>query len=128
EHGAANIGEALRMIAEAERAPLVFHCLAGKDRTGIIAALTLSLIGVPDQIVAEDYALSERAEPLAWMHFSQSKPDLPKRWTMFTVSPAEAMVAFLNFLRRQHGSIRAYVGATGVTADHIDSMRAHLLD
>lgn len=128
EHGAECIGETLRLIAEADRAPLVFHCIAGKDRTGIIAALTLSLLGVPDDVVADDYTASERAEPHVWAYFSQFKPDLPKRWTTFTVSPPEAMLGFLDYLRAEHGSIEKYVESVGVTADHLEAMRAHLLD
>ena len=61
----AGIGEALRLIADADAAPLVFHCIAGKDRTGVVAALTLTLLGVADDDVADDYALSERAEEAA---------------------------------------------------------------
>ena len=34
----AGIGEALRLIADANAAPLVFHCIAGKDRTGVVGA------------------------------------------------------------------------------------------
>src|SRR5262249_10500544 len=48
ELATAGIGDALRLIADADRAPLVFHCIAGKDRTGVVAALTLSLLGVSD--------------------------------------------------------------------------------
>ena len=128
EHGAECIGQTLRLIADSDRAPLVFHCIAGKDRTGIIAALTLSLLGVPDHVVAEDYAASEDAEPHAWAYFSQFKPDLPKRWMTFTISPPEAMLGFLGYLRREHGSIEKYVESVGVTADHLEAMRAHLLD
>ena len=60
---AAEIGQALRLIADADTAPLVFHCIAGKDRTGMVAALTLSLLGVPEEVIIEDYHLSEVAEP-----------------------------------------------------------------
>jgi protein-tyrosine phosphatase len=58
----APMGTALRLIAEAQAAPLVFHCAAGKDRTGVLAALTLALLGVPDDDIADDYALSGESE------------------------------------------------------------------
>ena len=55
------VGEVLRLIASPSNAPLAFHCAAGKDRTGVVAALTLSLLGVADRDIADDYALSSQA-------------------------------------------------------------------
>ena len=49
----------------------MFHCAAGKDRTGILAALVLSLVGVPDEVIAEDYTLS--GEGVARMISGQSR-------------------------------------------------------
>ena len=54
-------GQALRVIADPANAPVVVHCVAGKDRTGVVCALTLSLLGVDDAVVADDYALSTEA-------------------------------------------------------------------
>lgn len=49
------IGEALRLIAEPKNLPIVFHCIGGKDRTGITAAILLTLLRVPGSSVLEDY-------------------------------------------------------------------------
>lgn len=46
-------------IANEPEKPLIVHCTAGKDRTGLICALLLSLCGVPDEVVAEEYQLTE---------------------------------------------------------------------
>jgi len=43
-----------------DRAPLVIHCTAGKDRTGFACALVLHALGVPDDVIAEDYLLTNR--------------------------------------------------------------------
>jgi protein-tyrosine phosphatase len=43
-----------------DRAPLVIHCTAGKDRTGFASALILHVLGVPDEIIAEDYLLTNQ--------------------------------------------------------------------
>jgi protein-tyrosine phosphatase len=50
--------DALEVIAERNNHPLVFHCSAGKDRTGVLAAMVLTAMGVVDQDVVDDYTLS----------------------------------------------------------------------
>lgn len=57
---AARLAEALEAIAaEVSEHPTVFHCVAGKDRTGIVAALVLALLGVSDDDIVADYALTQ---------------------------------------------------------------------
>jgi protein tyrosine/serine phosphatase len=126
---AGGLGQALRLIADEQRAPLVFHCIAGKDRTGIVAGLTLSLLGVPDAEVVEDYHLSELAEPAAWERYTRlRRPDLRGQARPYVVNPREAMIGFLANLRADHGSVEKYAESVGVTGDHIAAMRAHLLE
>jgi protein-tyrosine phosphatase len=119
-------GSALRLIADADAAPLVFHCIAGKDRTGILSALTLSLLGVDDATVADDYELSEAAEPQAWVRWATLRPGIARPENV-TISPREAMLRFLTDLRERHGSIEGYVATVGVTDDHVTALRSHLL-
>jgi protein tyrosine/serine phosphatase len=129
EEGIDGLGEALRMIADPDRAPLVMHCFAGKDRTGVLSALTLALLGVADEEIAADYALSEAAQvPLS----AQIKLDFPETAAAtppmhFVVCPPLAMQLFLTELRGRYGSIPAYTKAAGVTDEHLAALRAHLL-
>jgi hypothetical protein len=125
--GVAGIGKALRIIADPDAAPVVVHCVAGKDRTGVVCALTLSLLGVPDEDIAADYALSTEASARfsAWVR--QTYPDLPEPPPPYLASPAETMLLFLDDLRRRHGSVQAYAAAGGLGRDAVESMRAHLL-
>jgi len=123
------IGQAIRLIADASTAPLVFHCIAGKDRTGVVAALTLSLLGVDDTVIADDYHQSEHAEPANWKwYLSRDSNLVDRRWQHITVSPPEGMLAFLDQFRQRHGSVDRYVTSIGVTAEHIAALRTHLLD
>src|SRR6185503_12129390 len=63
----------MRTLADDTNHPIVFHCAAGKDRTGLVAALLLSLLGVDDEIVAADYALtSEHIDELLERHRTQA--------------------------------------------------------
>ena len=130
ESATVGMGAALRMIADADQAPLVFHCIAGKDRTGVVAALTLSLLGVPDADIAADYHLSEGAEAANWAWYRSRDSNLTadRRWQNITVSPPQAMLDFLAELRRRQGSVEAYAASIGVTPAHVEAMRTHLLD
>lgn len=121
----------LRLVADDASAPLAFHCAAGKDRTGVVAALTLGLLGVGDDVVAADYALSGDSTErwLAWArvhrpHVVEQVLALPGPWH---TAPAEAMVLFLDGLRAEHGSVDAYASSVGVGPDVVEAMRAHLL-
>ncbi len=128
EEGYAGIGRALCLIADADRAPLVMHCFAGKDRTGVLAALTLSLLGVADEDVAREYALSEAAQQGLSGQLRTEMPDaageIPPH---FLACPPPAMLLFLTDLRARHGSIPAYLARAGVTPTHITALRTHLL-
>jgi hypothetical protein len=114
------IGTALRLVAEADTAPVVVHCIAGKDRTGIIAALTLALLGVDDDTIAADYASSEAPDRALRALLGMEPSRTP-------TAPAAAMLGFFAELRATHGSIEAYVKRVGLTDDHIAALRAHLL-
>ena len=127
EDGHEGIAESLRLIASPEAAPVVVHCMAGKDRTGTVCALTLSLLGVSDDDIAADYALTTEAmRPLTEYLLRTAPEQINGNEHMFD-SPAEAMHLFLDDLRALHGSIEAYVKEIGVTDGELASMRSHLL-
>jgi protein-tyrosine phosphatase len=107
---------ALGIIADPANHPLVFHCSAGKDRTGVLAAILLSIMGVTDEHIVNDYSLTA---PYMKRHiarlsvnpedakFLQSLPDY-----MHEASPV-SMRVFLSALKRDYGSVREYVKAQG---------------
>lgn len=127
ETGAAGIGEAVGVVADETAAPVVVHCVAGKDRTGVVCALALSTVGVDDTTIAEDYALSAAASQrfTAWLRarLPAEKP-LP---APYLSSPAEAMLLFLDGLRQRHGSVQGYLLDAGLTRAQLDSLRTHLV-
>jgi protein-tyrosine phosphatase len=129
EEAADGIGQALRLIADEDAAPLVVHCIAGKDRTGVVSALTLALLGVDDEVIAADYELSELAEAASWTYLTRDQPERQAdRWKHITVSPREGMLRFLADLRARHGSVEAYAASVGLTDENLAAMRAHLLE
>lgn len=125
--GAAGLGRALTIIADEQASPVVVHCVAGKDRTGVVCALSLSLLGVADEVIAEDYELSTAASAAfsAWVR--EHYPNLPDLPPPYLASPAGAMLLFLAGLRERYGSVESYVAHAGVTRAHVEAMRSHLL-
>lgn len=127
--GATDIGEVIATLAEATTDPTLVHCFAGKDRTGVLAALTLCLLGVPDPHVALDYALSERAQASVSAQIrAAAGPGIAPPPVGFVVCPPEAIMMFLTELRRRHGSVAGFAAHAGVTPEHIAALRDHLLD
>jgi protein-tyrosine phosphatase len=125
-----SLADALRVIAEGEYAA-VFHCAAGKDRTGILAALVLASLGVPDEAIAADYHLSERAlaPSVAWAEANDRElaaelASLPP-WALH--APMPVMEAFLGILRERHGSIVGYLTDAGVERGVLDELCSRLL-
>ncbi len=128
EDGRSGILQSLRIIADPDRAPVIVHCMAGKDRTGTVCALTLSLLGVSDADIAEDYALTTTAmEPLT-RYLLEKHPEAVRGNEHMFNSPPAAMRLFLNDLRALHGSVENYVREIGLTADEVATLRAHLLE
>jgi protein-tyrosine phosphatase len=144
--GVAEIREVLQLIATAG-SPIVFHCASGKDRTGLIAALVLSLLDVPEEDILADFALTGLAtdrlvaDYLAAPHRS-AVPGAPPRthgealadegrqlWPGWGQAPAEIMRLFLADLAERHGSVYGYVvEAVGVSPELIAQLRDELLE
>jgi protein-tyrosine phosphatase len=105
--GAKEIRQVLDVIA-ADSGPLVFHCASGKDRTGLIAALVLILLGVDEQDAAADFALTELATERLLAGFRADNPERDRIWPSYGRAPATVMELFLADLTAAHGSVHAY--------------------
>jgi protein-tyrosine phosphatase len=132
DEGAVSIAAALTLLAARDAYPAVFHCAAGKDRTGMLAAVILALLGVSDDDIARDYGLSREgmARMVEWMRVNA--PDgfeaMQNQPYSFLGAPPEAMHDVLATVRRRYGSIEGYVAGVGVGDDVIARVRDHLLD
>jgi len=125
---APDIAVALSVIADPAATPVVVHCMAGKDRTGLICALTLSLLGVPDGDVAQEYALTSPNIARLRATLEAAKPGRTDLDSIPLDTPAVAMRDFLADLRDKHGSVEAYVREIGVPGGVVRALREHLLD
>ncbi|MFG2756900.1 tyrosine-protein phosphatase [Streptomyces wuyuanensis] len=127
DDGAAELREALEVIAAAD-GPVVFHCASGKDRTGLLAALVLILVGVSEADAVEDFALTELATGRLLADWRAAHEGRQPRWPGYGRAPAEVMTLFLAALIRRHGSVRDYAAnALGVDEALVEALRQRLL-
>ena len=123
-HGA--FGHVFNSMAKADGGVL-FHCFAGKDRTGIIAAMLLSLAGVAPVDIAADYGetdlqLAGRYE--LWI--SEAPPDRREKFRDELRCPPERILGVLDFLETRWGGVATYLDAAGMTPADIDRLSAKL--
>jgi protein-tyrosine phosphatase len=124
------LAAAVGAIADAPTGAVVVHCHAGKDRSGNVVALALSIAGVPAQSVAADYAfLDDRmrdhfAEQLALINDSNERSQLAES---FTARP-ETMLAVLQHLEDQYGGAEAYLRQGGLGDNQLSALRARLVE
>lgn len=130
--------EALELIAESS-VPLVFHCTAGKDRTGILAALLLGALGVPDAEIAQDYAatsevlhtiesryLARAEDPRFSSHF-EGLPGWREQARKLMTADADTMHRVLGELRANDRSIEEWLTENGLSAGTTSLLRSRLL-
>jgi protein-tyrosine phosphatase len=118
------IAAVFRAIISAPPGMVLCHCTAGKDRTGVISALILTLAGVSRADVAKDYALTASAEGLidrlrARALRSGGEPANVER---MLASDAQTMLAMLTHLDTAHGGIDAYCEKIGLAADEAQAL------
>ncbi|MFD1932874.1 tyrosine-protein phosphatase [Nonomuraea mangrovi] len=127
EDGVDRLKLAVETIADAGNSPVVVHCAAGKDRTGVLTALVLSLVGVAQDDIVADYALTGLATERFVADWRTRHPDAPM-WPGFGQAPAEAMRLFLHDLAARHGSVEDYCAdVLDVDQSMIGRLRAVLL-
>ncbi len=124
------IARVLATLASAD-GPAVYHCAAGKDRTGVVSAILLGLLGVRDEIIVADYAASrENLDAIVDRLMSTSGYE-----RMLTALPAdtlhaepETMVQLLDRLREKYGSMADYAREIGLSDALLASLRSRLLE
>ncbi|GIF70801.1 tyrosine-protein phosphatase [Asanoa siamensis] len=103
EYNRPQIGAAFRAVADAPPGGVLVHCLEGKDRTGVLVALLLLVAGVPDDQIADDYALTTGVD-------------------------RAYMVNTLTYLHDAYGDVSTYLAECDVDAAHLEAVRSRLLE
>ena len=132
EIGSGRFADAMHVLAQTDSLPAVFHCAAGKDRTGVLAALLLSSLGVDDAHICADYGLTQDAmrRSIAWSKVH--RPELAERYATipkaYLAADPRAMQIILTELAQQHGSVRNYVREIGVADTTVEALGNLLLE
>jgi hypothetical protein len=119
-------------IAAAPPGGVLIHCHAGKDRTGLVSALLLALAGVPEAVIAEDYALSDvflRPFFDEWWNGiadPDERAEEVARWRQRWGTPVQNMRQVLTDLTARHGGAAGYLRAAGVDETTLARLRARL--
>ena len=110
--------------------PLVFHCVAGKDRSGIVAALVLSALGVDEKQVVDDYAQSGSHLKALVAHVRSlgAGAVIDAAPEGYFDSPAAVMRPLLAGLRAEHGSVPRFLESVGVRPPDVEAVREYMLE
>lgn len=109
---------------------VLFHCAAGKDRTGVAAALLLDMAGVDDETIIADYTLTEMLlKPMLeqWLPEMRERGVDETRAQQLLAAPRDAIETALQTLRERHGSAEGYARDLGVSETTISALRARLI-
>ncbi len=121
DQGKENIKKVLDVIAAHDTGALLFHCTAGKDRTGILSMLLLSIAGVADADIINNYCTT--------YHYNKENPRIQKQ---MQVTPAEVLasspayiITTMGYLDTKYGSRESYLQSIGVDQANIERIRMH---
>ena len=132
DEGRRAIGSAVALLAEPGALPAVFHCTAGKDRTGILAAIVLSAIGVRDEDIVHDYMLTGESRGPRSAYLRVHEPDY---YAFLANLPAtvrdmhsDAIPTLLAWICAEHGSVWQFLLGNGVDEGTLVALKASLLE
>lgn len=134
EENAPAIKQALHMLLDEANYPMLIHCTAGKDRTGVIVALILALLGVPEEQIVADYTQSNHF----YHHYEQIAHRLLRRLAFLRLNSAnlfpilaahpDTMRAVFHYLDDQYGGVMGYAETRlGFGADEVAQLKGILL-
>ena len=120
------------ILADESNLPVVLHCTAGKDRTGVSTAFLLSILGVSRDVIEEDYLLTnlDTERQADFIERTVGYPDGYDRKKMINIAgvPHAAMKDFLDGVESKWGSVVEYLEKIGITKNQMDKIRQNFLE
>ena len=123
----ARIAESLNILSEGGNLPAVFHCTAGKDRAGILAAMVLGVLGVDRDQIMQDYVLTNEIIDELGERLRARPGNEHRTLDSFRAQP-KTMEMVLDELANEHGGPVGYLEAHGVAKGTMDKLRESLLE
>ena len=126
DHRPSAFRDVFEALAQAD-AGVVFHCFAGKDRTGLVAAMLLEVAGVARDDIAEDFAatdvqLAEQYE--AWI--AEAEPDRRAAFREELRCPPERILGVLDHIDRGWGGVASYLERSGLAFGSIERLATRM--
>lgn len=132
DEGEENLAQAMTTLCVPGSLPAVFHCAAGKDRTGLLAMMILGCLDVLPEYIIADYALTaagmERMREWAAREFPELHARITSGPAIFSAAVPEAMRRMIDHVTQRYGSIREFALAVGVPLPAIAHLRDELLE
>lgn len=120
---AENMPKVMRAVAEAETGVL-FHCTAGKDRTGVVSAIILMLCGVEREAVVRDYTVSREYNKEKLNAFLQAHPEVDRD---IVLANEKSMNGFIDLFNEHFGNVENYFTGLGLAVGYADMIRNKLI-
>ncbi len=126
----AGVATIMQTIASAPQGGVLVHCMGGKDRTGLVSALLLELVGVPRDTIAADYALTAeclRPRDEEWLEKGPGERADRERQLATYMPRTDVMLEVLEYLDEQYGGVESYLLHAGLAPQDITRLRERLL-
>ena len=120
---AENMPKVMKVLAEAEKGVL-FHCTAGKDRTGVVSAIILMACGADRDDIVSDYVVSREYNKEKLKAFLAAHPDVDKN---IVLANEKSMNGFIDLFTERFGTVEGYFEAIGSSAEYADMIRNKLI-
>ena len=120
------------ILSELDNLPVVLHCTAGKDRTGVSTAFLLSILGVSRDVIEADYLLTnlDTERQADFIESTVGYPEGYDRERMIAIAgvPETAMKDFLDGVESKWGTVVEYLKKIGITQEQMDTIRYNFLE